>query len=243
MTTARCLCGSVNWELGGPFSFMSHCHCSRCRKAHGAPFATYVGGPLESYKLTGEEHMATWESRCFCGRCGSVVPGAPYGKLMFVPAGNFDDDPGPRPEAHILVGSKAPWFEITDSVPQFDTYPEGMKAPVLPDRAPLDPPGKPRGSCLCASVNTRCPTRSTSSTCFAAHAAPACPHRSESRFGSDPDGSARRRSRRAPDRASAPRRHGTRSPIRCRSTRTIRLGLDASDISQSARGPFPLSIM
>jgi hypothetical protein len=71
---------------------------------------------------------------------------------MFVPAGNFDDDPGARPEFHILVGSKAPWFEITDTVPQFETYPEGVNAPVLPNRAPLDPPGKPRGSCLCGTV-------------------------------------------------------------------------------------------
>jgi hypothetical protein len=71
---------------------------------------------------------------------------------MFVPAGNFDDDPGARPEAHILVGSKAPWFEITDDIPRFDEYPPGLTFPVLPDRAPLDPPGKPRGSCLCGAV-------------------------------------------------------------------------------------------
>jgi hypothetical protein len=71
---------------------------------------------------------------------------------MFVPAGNFDDGFVAKPDAHILVGSKAPWFDITDTVPQFDAYPPGVNFPVLPDRAPLDPPGKPRGSCLCGAV-------------------------------------------------------------------------------------------
>jgi len=112
---------------------------------------------LESYRLNGEEHIVKWESmpghfRCFCGRCGSVVPGAPFGSLMFVPAGNFDEDPGARPEMHIFVGSKAPWFDITDALPQFEAYPQGVDASVVPDRAPLDRPGTTRGSCLCGAV-------------------------------------------------------------------------------------------
>jgi hypothetical protein len=35
----------------------------------------------------------------------------------------LDDDPGIRPERHIYVGSKAPWFEITDDLPQHDELP------------------------------------------------------------------------------------------------------------------------
>ena len=107
--------------------------------------------------MNGEQHVVKWESmpgffRCFCGRCGSVVPGAPVGNLMFVPVGSFDDDPGARAEMHIFVGSKPPWFEITDDIPQFEAYPKGLDLPVVPDRAPLDPPGRPRGSCLCGGV-------------------------------------------------------------------------------------------
>jgi hypothetical protein len=157
MSQATCLCGSVAWQLDGPLERMSHCHCSRCRKTHGAAFATYVMGPAERFRLRGSEHVVRWESspgffRCFCGRCGSVVPGDPFEGLVFLPAGNFDDDPGVRPLAHIFAASKAPWFEIRDTLPRFDTYPAGIDAPVLPDRPPLDPPGAPRGSCLCGSV-------------------------------------------------------------------------------------------
>ncbi len=157
MSRASCLCGEVSWESEAPFASMAHCHCSRCRKAHGAAFATYVTVPAAGFHLRGGEHVKRWESspgfsRCFCGRCGSVVPGDPWEGLIFLPAGNFDDDPGIRPLAHIFVASKAPWFEIRDSLPRFDAYPPGIDGPVLPDRAQADAPGRPRGSCLCGGV-------------------------------------------------------------------------------------------
>jgi hypothetical protein len=153
MSRASCLCGDVTWEIDGPFELSSHCHCSRCRKTHGTAFATYVAGPVASFRLHGRERVARWESspgffRCFCARCGSVVPGDPFDERIFVPAGNFDDEPGAAALAHIFVASKAPWYEIADALPRFDAYPDFVDAPVLPDRAPLDPPGKPRGSCL-----------------------------------------------------------------------------------------------
>ena len=157
MNTGSCLCGSVAWAIDGPLQMMSHCHCSRCRKTHGAPFATYVAAPAESFRLRGEEHVVRWESmpgffRCFCRRCGSVVPGDGVDGNVFVPAGNFDGDPGARPLAHIFAASKAPWYEIHDDLPRFETYPQGFDAPVLPDRPPVDPPGGTRGSCLCGGV-------------------------------------------------------------------------------------------
>ncbi len=37
--------------------------------------------------------------------------------------GTLDDDPGVRAEFHVFVGSKAPWFEITDRLPRFDEFP------------------------------------------------------------------------------------------------------------------------
>ena len=41
------------------------------------------------------------------------MPGAGARILM------VDDDPGIRPAMHIFVGSKAPWFTITDDLPQY----------------------------------------------------------------------------------------------------------------------------
>jgi hypothetical protein len=158
MNEGRCLCGQVSWQLDSPLELMSHCHCSRCRKSHGTPFATYVAGAASGFRLHGSEHVVRWESspgfaRCFCARCGSVVPSdAAFEGRVFVPAANFEDDPGTRPIAHIFVGSKAPWYQISDDLARFDAYPDGFEAPVVPDRAPVDPPGGVRGSCLCGEV-------------------------------------------------------------------------------------------
>jgi hypothetical protein len=45
---------------------------------------------------------------------------------VLIPAGTIDDDPGIQPQAHIFVAYKAPWFEITDNLPQFAKKPPGM---------------------------------------------------------------------------------------------------------------------
>jgi len=39
--TGSCLCGAVSYEITGSFKFMGNCHCSMCRKSHGAAFATW----------------------------------------------------------------------------------------------------------------------------------------------------------------------------------------------------------
>ncbi len=160
MVDGSCLCRDVAWEIDGPLQLMSHCYCSRCRKAHGSPFATYVAANVDGFRLLrGERHIARWESspgfvRCFCDRCGSVVPGDPFGSLVFVPAGGLDGDLGVRPEMHIFVASKPPWVELQDRLPRFDGYPPGFEVPTtLRDlQSPAAYRGKPRGSCLCGSV-------------------------------------------------------------------------------------------
>jgi hypothetical protein len=44
-------------------------------------------------------------------------------EALGLPMGTLDDDPGIRPTFHVFVGSKAPWFETTDQLPQFETFP------------------------------------------------------------------------------------------------------------------------
>ncbi len=46
-------------------------------------------------------------------------PGGGSGLLEF-PAGLLDDDPEVKPDKHIFVELKSPWFEIKDCLPQCD---------------------------------------------------------------------------------------------------------------------------
>jgi len=41
------------------------------------------------------------------------------GRFVHVTLGTLVGNPSIRPSAHIFVGSKAPWFTITDGLPQY----------------------------------------------------------------------------------------------------------------------------
>ena len=130
-----CLCGGVQYQVTGEFAAFAFDHCSRCRKASGSAFmAELICKPAHFRWLAGESLIAVYEApvresppgyrRVFCSRCGCNVPAVRSDvDLVFVPAGSLDDDPGIRPQAHIFVGYKAPWFAITDGLPQFQRHP------------------------------------------------------------------------------------------------------------------------
>ncbi len=126
MIRGSCLCGGVRYEARAFASAMTHCHCSRCRKAHGAAFATYARVEHADFKfVSGADEVASYRSspdvlRTFCRRCGSTLQFVRESKPegFWLAVGTLDDDPGIRASHHIFVDSKAPWFEITDGLPQ-----------------------------------------------------------------------------------------------------------------------------
>jgi hypothetical protein len=127
-----CLCGGVAYEISGPLSGVLNCHCSMCRKAHGAAFRTRASVKAADFRwLRGEELVTYYESspgnqRGFCRVCGSPLLSrfdsdpSVYG----LPLGALDDDPGKRPKLHVFVAYKAPWFDITDGLPQYPELPK-----------------------------------------------------------------------------------------------------------------------
>ena len=159
-----CLCGTVRWTVTPPYSGMSHCHCSMCRKAHGAPFATYMGAKPENLTFeSGEEAIVSYESspgftRTFCGSCGSAVPGVIEG-VMDIPAGCLDDDPGVRPDRHIFATHKAPWHVIADDLPQWQTYKEDGTGTVVERPDPGAPSRIAWPEVSARSIRTTCSTR------------------------------------------------------------------------------------
>ncbi len=130
MIKGSCLCGAIQYQLTQRPGWAHHCHCSRCRKVRGAAFATNAFAPLDAFAYTrGEDRLRSYKppeaerfTHVFCEVCGSSLPFRnTAGGRVIIPMGSLDDDPGHAPDAHIFVGSKAPWFRITDSLPQHTT--------------------------------------------------------------------------------------------------------------------------
>ncbi len=159
MVQGSCFCGAVRYQAAGPFDSMMSCHCSMCRKHHGAAFATYVSTPLEGFRwVAGQNTLLRYQSspqgmRNSCSVCGSTVPMTLDAQaLALLPAGPLEGELGIRPQAHMFVGSKAPWYTISDGLPQHEEYPPefGMKGLARPTLKPR--PGVTEGSCLCGAV-------------------------------------------------------------------------------------------
>jgi len=157
MVTGACLCGSLRFEVEGPFKNLMHCHCSMCRKHHGAPFATFVGAAASGFRwISGEDTIVAYASsasfkRPFCPTCFSVAP-VRIGDDVYIPAGNLAGDLGDAGGMHMFVGSKAPWHTIADALPQHDTVPPGWPLPSVDRPAPPVLESGVRGSCLCGDV-------------------------------------------------------------------------------------------
>ena len=133
MIKGSCACGGVRLEIEAVRA-MTHCHFANFRKLTGASFATYVHVEQPKFHwLAGEDLINRYESapgsfRAFCRICSSLVPGqAPNLPTVSVPAGLLDDDPGVRPRLHVFTASKAPWWEITDDLPQHEKWVPGFE--------------------------------------------------------------------------------------------------------------------
>lgn len=164
-----CLCGAVQFAIAPPYAWFANCHCSMCRKHHGALYSSSLGVARERFEwLAGTNEIVRYSAtgafeRPFCRRCGSTVPGLSQdASTLNVPAGLLERlNAGPR--RHIFVGSKSPLTEIADGLPQDEGYPpgSGLQPPTRPHRV-----GEPQplaqtraqagacstGSCLCGAV-------------------------------------------------------------------------------------------
>ena len=121
-----CLCGELRYAISGRSPGINYCHCRQCRKASGTAFATNMAVAAENFEIqSGAGSLKSFESspgkrRFFCAECGSPIfsqsTRAP--DVVYVRVGTVDDDSGLRPDVHIHVASKAPWYEIADDLPQ-----------------------------------------------------------------------------------------------------------------------------
>ena len=125
-----CLCGVVSFEADEFEGNTAHCHCSMCRKFHGAAFATIASVQRSMFRwLSGKDSLVGYiapngTTRTFCRHCGSsLLFSSPRADpdIVEIALGAFDGDVPIRPSAHIFVGSAANWTCIVDDLPQYET--------------------------------------------------------------------------------------------------------------------------
>ncbi len=127
-----CLCGTVAYEIDALSGHMDHCHCSNCRKVHGAAFGTYATFATDAFRWTRGAgtvkrfRSSDFAARWFCPECGSPLAGEVNGNMCFATVGSMDDDPGIRPQAHIFFASRVPWHTVDDELVKYDSYAPGM---------------------------------------------------------------------------------------------------------------------
>jgi hypothetical protein len=128
MLTGSCECGAVRYRVADAFLYAANCHCSRCRAATGSAFKPFAGIEREKLELIdGADNLLIVgelnANDTRCRSCGSLLFSVVRdGAYVHIALGSLRDAPSIRPSEHIFVGSKAPWFEITDDLPQFDEY-------------------------------------------------------------------------------------------------------------------------
>ena len=128
MLAGKCECGAVHYRVADEFLYAANCHCSQCRASTGAAFKPFAGIEREKLEIAdgadkllivGEEDA----NHTRCASCGSLLYSVVRdGRYVHVALGSLVDAPAIRPTHHIFVGSKAPWFEITDDLPQYEEH-------------------------------------------------------------------------------------------------------------------------
>ena len=120
-----CLCGKVKFELDGLLQNVANCHCSMCRKFHGAAFGTY-GTAVSLNWISGAELIKVYKSsekaeRGFCSNCGSSIyyKSAIINSPFEIALGVLDQEPNYPVNADIFCSSRAKWSENMQNLPQY----------------------------------------------------------------------------------------------------------------------------
>ena len=122
-----CLCGTVRFSLELPSKWCAHCHCSMCRRAHGAGYVTWVGIESDHFMvLAGDHHLTWYESspgarRGFCNTCGSTMlfESVRWAGETHVALGCIDDSIDREPQAHVFHETHVSWMALDEDLQVF----------------------------------------------------------------------------------------------------------------------------
>jgi hypothetical protein len=112
-----CLCGYVRFRVEWPSQWVAHCHCTLCRRAHGAGYVTWFGMAEDRARIHDDAGSLRWYAsspgaeRGFCARCGSSLffrserwPGE-----LHITLANLDGPADRVPQAHVFWDTHVDW--------------------------------------------------------------------------------------------------------------------------------------
>ena len=127
-----CLCGAVSFAGDVDIAFAANCHCTDCRKATGAAYATLVFVSTDGLEVTGEtasfQHQSDRGStlqKVFCPNCGTPLFSANTARegLIGVRIGALVDGRDIKPARNIYCSSALPSTPMDADLPKFDKMP------------------------------------------------------------------------------------------------------------------------
>jgi hypothetical protein len=129
--TGGCLCGAVRYRVKGDLRpTLSACHCSQCRRHHGA-LGVFSSAEATAVEIEGLDKLRWYQSsdgarRGFCAVCGAKLFWQAIGDAALdIVAGSLDRPKGLKLVRHIFVASKGDYYELADDLPKFPASSEG----------------------------------------------------------------------------------------------------------------------
>ena len=123
-----CFCGAIGFTAKLPSKWCAHCHCSMCRKSHGAGYVTWAGFEADQVEITDDEDQLSWfdssagAQRGFCHKCGSSLffRSERWAGELHIALGCFDNAIDRQPQANAFFDKHVNWMPIDATLKQVD---------------------------------------------------------------------------------------------------------------------------
>lgn len=132
----QCYCGAVHITVDLPVAWVAHCHCSMCRRYHGAPVVTWFGVHHGRYQYNDDDVVWFQSSesaeRGRCRHCGSplLFRSQRWPDELHIVLAAMTESIERQPELHVYYADRVTWLPLTPHEPCYRTVPSQDEAPM-----------------------------------------------------------------------------------------------------------------
>ncbi len=128
----HCLCGAVRVTCPGEPLAAANCHCTECRRATGAVFATMLFYDRADVEIEGRTNAyshpsdrGTTMTKHFCPNCGTPVFAESGGRpgMVLIRAGILEETDAVKPGRNVFLSSRIASTPIDPEIQGFDRMP------------------------------------------------------------------------------------------------------------------------